>query len=105
MLQLIDRSRRELARLVQLQVGQSQDEVRGSTVAGHAFRPTGKPPGLGPFSKIQFDVSATLGHKLGIGLAGIPAIGIPLDANRCARWMDRAYETTFNMQELENLLH
>jgi len=35
---------------------------------------------------------------------GIPAIGIPLDANRCARWMGRAYETSFNIDALENLL-
>jgi hypothetical protein len=34
----------------------------------------------------------------------IPAVGIPLDANRCARWMKQAYETTFNLKELEELL-
>jgi hypothetical protein len=34
----------------------------------------------------------------------IPAIGIPLDANRCARWMGRAYETSFNLMELERLI-
>ena len=34
----------------------------------------------------------------------IPAIGIPLDANRCARWMGEAYETSFNLQELERLI-
>ncbi len=34
----------------------------------------------------------------------IPAIGIPLDANRCARWMEKAYETSFNLKELEKLI-
>jgi len=34
----------------------------------------------------------------------IPAIGIPLDANRCARWMGKAYETSFNLEELEKLI-
>ena len=34
----------------------------------------------------------------------IPAIGIPLDANRCARWMGKAYETSFNLKELEKLM-
>lgn len=34
----------------------------------------------------------------------IPAIGIPLDANRCARWMGTAYETSFNLKELEKLI-
>jgi hypothetical protein len=35
---------------------------------------------------------------------GIPSIGIPLDANRCARWMKKAYESSFNVKELELLL-
>ena len=35
---------------------------------------------------------------------GIPAIGIPLDANCCARWMGRAQETSFNFKELEKLI-
>ncbi|MBC8181833.1 DUF116 domain-containing protein [candidate division KSB1 bacterium] len=34
----------------------------------------------------------------------IPAIGIPLDVNRCARWMGRAQETSFNIEALENLI-
>lgn len=34
----------------------------------------------------------------------IPAIGIPLDANRCSRWMGKAYETSFDLRELENLI-
>lgn len=36
---------------------------------------------------------------------GIPAIGIPLDANRCRRWMGKARETSFNLEELEKLLN
>jgi hypothetical protein len=35
---------------------------------------------------------------------GIPAVGIPLDANRCARWMSQAHETTYNLEQLEELL-
>jgi hypothetical protein len=35
---------------------------------------------------------------------GIPSVGIPLDANRCARWMKKAHESSFNMKELEMLL-
>jgi hypothetical protein len=35
---------------------------------------------------------------------GIPPVGIPLDANRCARWMEQCRETTFNLEELENLV-
>lgn len=35
---------------------------------------------------------------------GIPAVGVPLDANRCARWMGRALESSFSMEELEALL-
>jgi hypothetical protein len=35
---------------------------------------------------------------------GIPPVGIPLNANRCARWMSQAYETSFNLDQLEELL-
>jgi hypothetical protein len=35
---------------------------------------------------------------------GIPPVGIPLDANRCARWMSQAHETSFNLEQLEELL-
>jgi hypothetical protein len=35
---------------------------------------------------------------------GIPAVGIPLDANRCARWMKKAHETSFSLEELDRLL-
>lgn len=43
------------------------------------------------------------GMKLCIRL-DIPPIGIPLDANRCARWMEQAHESSFNLEELESLL-
>jgi hypothetical protein len=43
------------------------------------------------------------GMRLCIEL-GISPIGVPLDANRCARWMRKAHETTFSMEELEALL-
>jgi hypothetical protein len=43
------------------------------------------------------------GMRLCIKL-GIPAVGIPLDANRCARWMEKAHETSFHLKELEMLL-
>lgn len=35
---------------------------------------------------------------------GIPAVGIPLDANRCERWMDECLETTYSLEQLEKLL-
>lgn len=35
---------------------------------------------------------------------GIPPVGVPLDANRCARWMKQARENSFNIGELEALL-
>ena len=35
---------------------------------------------------------------------GIPPVGIPLNANRCARWMSQAHETSFNVAQLEELL-
>jgi hypothetical protein len=38
-------------------------------------------------------------HKL-----GIPAVGIPLNANRCARWMKQTHESSFSIEELEKLL-
>jgi hypothetical protein len=43
----------------------------------------------------------------GMGLcirSGIPPVGIPLNANRCARWMSEAQETSFNLEQLEELL-
>jgi len=43
------------------------------------------------------------GMRLCIRL-GIPPVGIPLNANRCARWMSQAYETSFNLEQLEELL-
>ena len=30
--------------------------------------------------------------------------GIPIDANRCARWMKQAHESSFSIRELEALL-
>ncbi len=35
---------------------------------------------------------------------GIPALGIPLDANRCARWTDDFYPNSVNLEEIERLL-
>ena len=43
------------------------------------------------------------GMRLCLSL-GIPAVGIPLNANRCARWMSQARETSFNLEQLEALL-
>jgi hypothetical protein len=43
------------------------------------------------------------GMRLCIRL-GIVPIGLPLDANRCARWIKKAHETTFSLEELEALL-
>lgn len=44
-----------------------------------------------------------LGMRLCIKL-GIAPVGIPLDANRCARWTGKARETTYSLEELEALL-
>jgi hypothetical protein len=35
---------------------------------------------------------------------GISPVGIPLSANRCARWMKQASETSFSLEELEELV-
>ncbi|MCK5286389.1 MAG: DUF116 domain-containing protein [Thermodesulfovibrionia bacterium] len=34
----------------------------------------------------------------------IPPVGVPLDANRCARWMKQACESSFNLKMLEALI-
>jgi hypothetical protein len=34
----------------------------------------------------------------------IPAVGVPLDANRCARWMKECRASSFNPKELEELI-
>jgi hypothetical protein len=34
----------------------------------------------------------------------IPVVGIPLNANRCARWMGDFYENSFSVEKLENLV-
>lgn len=44
-----------------------------------------------------------MGMRLCIKM-GIPPVGIPLDANRCARWMRKAQETSFNLEELDKLI-
>jgi hypothetical protein len=36
--------------------------------------------------------------------AGLPVVGIPLDANRCARWWGEFYYNTVNLRQLERLL-
>lgn len=35
---------------------------------------------------------------------GLSPVGIPLDANRCARWMQESSETSFSIRELEELI-
>jgi hypothetical protein len=34
----------------------------------------------------------------------IPPVGIPLNANRCSRWMGKAHESSFNLDELDSLI-
>lgn len=46
----------------------------------------------------------TMGMRLCIKM-DMPPVGIPLDANRCSRWMKKAHESSFNIMELERLLH
>jgi hypothetical protein len=36
---------------------------------------------------------------------GIPVIGIPLNANRCMRWMGDYHENSFSVERLENLIN
>lgn len=36
--------------------------------------------------------------------AGIAPVGIPVDANRCSRWMEETHETSYNLKELEGLI-
>jgi hypothetical protein len=36
---------------------------------------------------------------------GIPAIGIPLNANRCARWLGDFYPNSVNVEQVERLLN
>jgi hypothetical protein len=36
--------------------------------------------------------------------AGIPAVGIPLNANRCRRWMGDFYPTSVDLNQLEKLI-
>ncbi len=43
------------------------------------------------------------GMRLCIEL-GIPPVGIPLNANRCARWLKECRESSFNLEELEGLV-
>ncbi len=44
-----------------------------------------------------------MGMRLCEGM-GITAVGVPLDANRCTRWMGECLETTFSLEEMEKLL-
>jgi hypothetical protein len=44
-----------------------------------------------------------LGMRL-CACAEVPVVGIPLDANRCARWWGEFYHNTVNLQQLEKLL-
>ena len=36
--------------------------------------------------------------------AGLPVIGIPLNANRCIRWMDGFYDTSIDLSAIEKLI-
>ena len=36
--------------------------------------------------------------------SGIPVVGIPLNANRCARWMGEFHDTSVNLEELASLV-
>jgi hypothetical protein len=36
--------------------------------------------------------------------AAVPVVGIPLDANRCARWWGEFHYNTVNLHQLEKLL-
>jgi hypothetical protein len=36
--------------------------------------------------------------------AGVPVVGVPLDANRCARWWGEFHPNSVNIRVLESLL-
>jgi hypothetical protein len=36
---------------------------------------------------------------------GVPVLGVPLNANRCARWMGDFYENSVYLEEVEKLLY
>ncbi len=38
------------------------------------------------------------------GNSGIPAIGVPLNANRCRRWFGKFYDNSINIEEIEKLI-
>jgi hypothetical protein len=59
-------------------------------------------PGVGALG-IACVPELALGMRLCVKL-GIPPVGIPLDANRCARWMNEAHESSFSLRELNDLL-
>jgi hypothetical protein len=44
-----------------------------------------------------------MGMRLCEGM-GIPAVGVPLDANRCSRWLGECLETTYSLEALERLV-
>jgi hypothetical protein len=44
-----------------------------------------------------------MGMRLCEGM-DIPAIGIPLDGNRCGRWVEECLETTYSLEQLERLV-
>jgi hypothetical protein len=82
--------------------------------------------GISPYISVEMDQEKLLGRlkrehpsigALGIACipelaqgmrlcirTGISPVGIPLNANRCARWMSQAQETSFNLEQLEDLL-
>jgi hypothetical protein len=35
--------------------------------------------------------------------AGLPVVGIPLNANRCGRWMDGFYNTSVDLEAVTSL--
>jgi hypothetical protein len=36
--------------------------------------------------------------------AGVPVVGLPLDANRCSRWLGNFHQNTMNLRRLESLV-
>jgi hypothetical protein len=76
-----------------------------------------------PYIWLEADLKKLIGHKrastgiLGIACLpelvngmrkcdkyGIPAIGIPLNANRCRRWMGEFYPNSADLEQLKKLL-
>lgn len=65
----------------------------------------GRLEGEGTFGVLGIACIPELAHGMRACMErGVPVVGIPLDANRCARWMGRFEENSINIERLCELL-